>query len=140
MARITGTIGSVFLLLGAGLAFALLVPLVLRQRRAGNLVWLGAAAAGSLVLGATVQGFGEQPAPCERAEQVYSLRADPTVMDDLAETYEMTVTWLRSESAGAQESLQIMAEDGTVASVDAGAPLTDAALRCAGRGGEAAGE
>lgn len=129
-----------FLLLGAGVAFVLLVPLVLRRRRPGNLVWLGAAAAGALVVGATVQGLGQQPAPCERAEQVYSLRDDPGVMNDLAETYEMTVTWLHSESAGAQESFRIEAGDGTVASVDAGAGLTDEALRCSDGAGDATGD
>lgn len=129
-----------FLLLGAGLAFALLVPLVLRRRRAGRLVWLGAAAAGALVLGATAQGFGQQAAPCERAAQVYSLREDPGVMDDLAATYEMTVTWLRTESADAQDSFRIVADDGTVAAVDPGTPLTDAALRCVGGPGDAAGD
>ena len=133
-----------FLLLGAGLAFALLVPLVLRRHRAGNLVWLGAAAAASLVLGATAQGFGQQPAPCERAEQVYSLRDDPGVMDDLAATYDMTVSWLQTEHASARDSLRIVAGDGTVASVDAGLPLTDSALSCSdgprGDTGDAAGE
>ena len=127
-----------FLLLGAGLAFALLVPLVLRQRRAGHLVWWGAAAAGALVLGATAQGFDHQPAPCERAEQVYSLRGDPGVMNDLAKTYDMTVTWVRSESASAQGSFRIVTGDGTLASVDRGATLTDAALRCWGVNGDAA--
>lgn len=125
-----------FLLLGAGLAFVLLVPLVLRRRQPGRLVWLGAAAAAALVLGTAVQGFEQHQPACERAGLIFAARDEPAVMEDLARTFDMEVTSPRGTAPGGE--VQISQDDDLVATAPAepaepsaaGAPVQDEDLTC----------